>query len=142
MTKTGLALSIRQPWAWLILRPDVTDVGERIMLQVWSEIKDVENRDWKTSVRGVIGIHASKTFDSDGYEWVRSRFPTIPMPEPDGFELGGVIGRAEVVDCVTECGSLWFFGKYGFVLRNAEPLPFMPCRGMPGFFKPEISDAG
>lgn len=141
MNKTELALSIRQPWAWLIVRPDVTDADGRVALHVLSEIKDVENRDWRTNVRGTVGIHASKTFDPDGYEWVRRRFPDIPMPEPDGFDFGGIVGRADLVDCVTYSNSLWFFGEYGFVLRNAEPLPFVPCRGMPGFFKPAAEDA-
>lgn len=39
-----IALSIRQPWAWLILNG-------------W---KDIENRDWTTRVRGRILIHAAK----------------------------------------------------------------------------------
>jgi hypothetical protein len=33
--------------------------------------------------------------------------------------------------------SMWFFGRYGFVLRDAFPLPLIPCRGQLGFFAPE-----
>jgi hypothetical protein len=151
--KTGLCLSIQQPWAWLIVRPDVTDPVERAALTV-AHLKDVENRDWPTKVRGVVGIHAGKTFDREGYEWIRANFPHIPLPDPDpsprrgwsappgpwklNFSRGGIIGRANLVDCVTDYDSPWFFGEYGFVLRSAEPLPFIPCRGMLGFFKPEI----
>lgn len=42
--KTFFALSIRQPWAWLILHAG----------------KDIENRTWQTYQRGWFAIHASK----------------------------------------------------------------------------------
>ncbi len=45
------ALSIRQPWAWLILHGG----------------KDIENRDWATRFRGRVLIHASKGMTRD--EW-------------------------------------------------------------------------
>lgn len=48
---------------------------------------------------------------------------------------GGVVGMARIVDCVTKMDSEWFFGKYGFVLRDAFPLPLVPCRGQLGFFR-------
>lgn len=124
--RTGRALSIQQPWAWLIVQG----------------YKNVENRDWSTNVRGTIGIHAGKTFDRAGYDWVRREFPHIRMPEPSDFELGGIVGRARIVDCVQDMESPWFFGRYGFVLQGAEPLPFMPCRGKLGFFRPEIAGGG
>ena len=41
------ALSIRQPWAWLIARG----------------VKTVENRTWATNFRGRFYIHASAKFD-------------------------------------------------------------------------------
>ena len=46
------ALSIRQPWAWLILNAG----------------KDIENRSWYTSVRGRVLIHASKGMTLAEYE--------------------------------------------------------------------------
>lgn len=118
--KTRRALSIQQPWAWLIVHGH----------------KPVENRDWSTSRRGSIGIHAGKKFDRDGYTWVREHFPDIPLPAPADFERGGIVGRAVLVDCVEDHPSPWFVGDYGFVLEQAEPLPFIPCRGMLGFFRP------
>jgi hypothetical protein len=47
---------------------------------------------------------------------------------------GGVVGMARIVDCVEQMDSSWFFGRYGFVLKDAFPLPLIPCRGMLGFF--------
>jgi hypothetical protein len=136
VNKTGLALSIQQPWAWLIVRPDVTDPERRAALYVSREIKDVENRTWATRVRGIVGIHAGKKVDWDAVEEIRCIAPEIQLPET--FETGGIVGRAEIVDCVEDMDSRWFFGPYGFVVRNAEPLPLMPCRGKLGFFRPTL----
>ncbi len=115
------ALSIQQPWAWLIV----------------SGIKDVENRNWPTSVRGRVLVHAGKTLDTQGLAWVRGRFPHIALPRD--FELGGIVGEAVLVGCVTDHDSPWYFGPYGFVLREAKPLPFRALRGQLGFF--EVPDA-
>lgn len=117
--KTGRALSIKQPWAWCIVNGH----------------KPVENRDWPTKLRGWIGIHAGKTFDAEGYDWIQDHFPEINMPPPDQFERGGIIGCARVVDCVEHHDSDWFFGRYGFVLKDARPLQFQACRGQLSFFK-------
>lgn len=119
--RTGLALSIQQPWAWLIV----------------NGYKPVENRDWPTKVRGVFGVHAGKKIDKDAIEWLASEHPEIPLPET--FETGGIVGRATLVDCVTEHPSDFFFGEYGFVVQDAEPLPLIPCRGQLGFFRPVIA---
>ena len=56
------ALSIRQPWAWLIVRPDVADQATRAQLRTWRCIKDVENRTWSTGFRGRFLVHAGKTY--------------------------------------------------------------------------------
>jgi hypothetical protein len=100
--------------------------------------KAVENRDWSTKVRGWIGIHAGQTYDKDGDAWVRRQFPHIPLPQPSEIERGGIVGRARLVDCVSKHPSPWFFGDYGFMLEDAEPLPLIPCRGQLGFFRPEL----
>jgi len=52
---------------------------------------------------------------------------------------GGIVGSVEIVDCVTVSDSPWFDGRYGFVLRNPEPLPFRPMRGALGFFRAPVS---
>lgn len=115
---TGLALSIQQPWAWLIV----------------NGYKPVENRTWPTKVRGWIGIHAGKKIDAEGYQLVRENFPQIELPT--SFEVGGIVGRARITGCVEDHDSPWFFGPYGFTMEGAEPLPFRECRGRLGFFRP------
>lgn len=116
------ALSIQQPWAWLIC------AGH----------KDIENRSWRTDYRGLVLIHAGKEFDGedDPQEW---EWPEIERPKD--FDMGGIVGQAEIVDCVTRSRSRWFFGPYGFVIRNARLLPFRPCRGQLGFFEPDFAPA-
>lgn len=117
------ALSIRQPWAWLILHAG----------------KDIENRDWPTHFRGRFLIHAAKGMTRDEYENGRDTLldipgPDIELPRFEDLRRGGIVGYAELVDCVTASESQWFFGSYGFVLRDATPLPFIPYRGSLGFF--------
>jgi hypothetical protein len=114
-----LALSIQQPWVWLI-----TSAPEELR-------KDVENRNWKTKIRGRILLHASKTVDWDAYSWVQTCFKiSIPRELP----TGGIVGGTTLWDCVTESKSRWFFGKYGLLLKDSVELLFMEYRGMPGFF--------
>lgn len=123
-----LALSIRQPWAWHILHSG----------------KDIENRDWHTRVRGRILIHASKGMTRDEYEdgqdplWAVGG-PTIELPGIHELDRGGLVGTVEIVDCVTASDSPWFCGRFGFVLRDPKPIPFIVYRGQLGFF--EVDEA-
>lgn len=117
-----IALSIRQPWAWLILHAG----------------KDIENRDWGTARRGRFLIHASKGMTRDEYEngvWTLEDInAAMRLPPFAQLERGGIVGSVELVDCVRDSPSPWFFGEYGFVLRDPRPLPFMPYKGQLGFF--------
>lgn len=122
-----IALSIRQPWAWAIINAG----------------KDIENRDWATRFRGPVCIHAAKGMTRNEFD----DFVTLAramakrdlwsgpfIPEPKELPRGGIIGVAEIVDCVEASDSPWFFGRYGFVLRNARPVGFIPVKGALGFF--------
>ena len=134
-----LALSIRQPWAWAIVNAG----------------KDIENRQWHTSFRGPICIHAAKgmardeysdaagfigrTMDQPSFDVIFARGGITPPP--DRLERGGIIGTARVVDCVNGHDSPWFFGRWGFVLADVRPVPFIPVRGALGFFPWRPADA-
>ncbi len=117
------ALSINQPWAWCIV----------------NGYKPVENRDWFTDERGEILIHAGKKFDYDGWLWITKAFPNIPLPDVERFDMGGIVGSAEIVDCVNQSDDPWFFGKFGFVMKNAKPCVMVPCKGALGFFRPDYN---
>ena len=123
-----IALSILQPWAWLIV----------------NGYKDIENRRWHTKRRGDILIHAGKRWGSeqrDDLMYVRDVFPAIPLP--DKFDLGGIVVAATIIDCVDTSESLWFSGPFGFVLTRGRPSPaFVPLRGQLGFFKVSSSELG
>lgn len=120
-----IALSIRQPWAWLILHRG----------------KDIENRDWKTPFRGRCLIHASKSGTKqdyqDAFDFLDSIDLThliIDIPGREQIEKGGVIGAVDIIGCTDTSDSPWFVGDYGFILRNPKPLPFTPYKGRLGFF--------
>lgn len=112
------ALSIQQPWAWLIV----------------NGYKDVENRDWPTRMRGTILVHTGQKFDKDGWEWVMHAFPDIPLPLPGELPRGGIVGQVNITGCVEDMDSPWFFGTYGFRLADAKACDFRPCSGKLGFF--------
>jgi hypothetical protein len=101
--------------------------------------KDIENRDWPTRFRGRILVHASGTMTLIEYaeacavaRQIRGNLDGL-LPAR-AIQRGGIIGSVEIVDCVTESDSDWFFGRYGFVLRAPEVLPFRPFKGRLGFF--------
>ena len=112
-----LALSVQQPWAWLVVHGH----------------KDIENRDWPTRVRGPVAIHAGKKIDHDGVRFIAREYPDIALPTH--FETGGIVGVVTVTDCVRSHPSRWFQGAYGFVLAGQRAVPFVPCRGQLGFFR-------
>jgi hypothetical protein len=99
--------------------------------------KDIENRSWKTTCRGPILIHAGKGVTlaeyNDAWSFAKGIDPKIQIPAFDKLERGGIIGAAEIIDCVAHSDSRWYFGEFGLVLANAMPLPFYPLRGMLSF---------
>lgn len=116
-------LSIRQPFAWLVV----------------NGIKDVENRSRRVNYRGPILIHASLSTDAlyfDVFDDIEHR--TGVRPPDMEYTAGGVIGVAEIVDCVRSHKSPWKQrGSWGWVLANARSLPFRSCKGAVGFFYPK-----
>jgi hypothetical protein len=112
------ALSIRQPWAWLVVHGH----------------KPVENRTWPTSHRGDTLIHAGLEFDSEGLQWVQRNFPALEALLPTQYELGGIVGRAQLIACTDSHPSRWFVGPWGFVMHDAKPMPLVKLRGQLGFF--------
>jgi|JXWR01.1.fsa_nt_gb hypothetical protein len=119
------AISIRQPYAWLICHADE-----------YPDPKRIENRTWRTKRRGLHLIHAGKKFDKAGYDHVLQMRPDLAgmMPKPGQFELGGIVGAVNIVDCISNSSSIWYAGQYAFVMEDPVPLPFFPCRGALSFF--------
>lgn len=124
------ALSVRAPWWWFILHGG----------------KDIENRDWSTGFRGTVYLHASSWFrlnevvdDTETAARIcKGRGPVGPaeITYRGMKESGGcIVGKVDIVGCVSASDSPWFFGRYGFQLAN--PVAFarpVTCKGALGFF--------
>ena len=114
------ALSIRQPWAWLIV----------------NGFKDIENRSWPTNFRGRIYVHTGKKMDPGWFPGLFQHVEGQNIRLPFEYALGAIVGEVDIVECVTESASPWFSGPYGFLL--ACPLAYetpVPYRGRLSFFE-------
>lgn len=130
------ALSLRRPWPWAVFSLD----------------KDIENRDWYTSYRGPLAIHAAKGLTRDEMRGATGFFREIGAVGPedelpwDTFEVGGIVGVCKLTDIIDygclprsqkphpKAESRWYMGSFGFVLEERRAIPFVPCRGMMGLF--------
>jgi hypothetical protein len=129
--RSAIALSIRQPWAALVV----------------AGLKSIEVRAWPTRRKGRILIHAARVSDRRPIGW--ELLPDA-LVKPARLR-GGIIGCAELLDCIayrsTESFAAdenlhmndpaWFPGSivYGFKFGAATPLPFRPYPGWLRFFK-------
>jgi len=93
--------------------------------------KDIENRDWATSYRGPLLIHAGKAIDHAAMARIRERHG---IELPSHFQTGGIIGIVTLADIVSQSASPWFEGRFGWVLKDARPVAFVPLRGQLGLF--------
>lgn len=120
------ALSIKQPWAELIL------CGK----------KKIEIRSWNTKFRGYFLIHASKNPDREAMKLYKSDLEDIM--------LGYIIGYAKLVDVVTYNATDEFLNDknkhlslsaeenypiYGFILEDAHRIKPIKYKGKLGFFE-------
>jgi ASCH domain len=117
------ALTIRQPWAWLIV----------------NGYKDIENRSWQTRHRGALLIHAgaSKTDLRESVLTDVAKRYGIQLPQ--SYVHGGVIGVVDVVECKKRTASPWHRrGSIGWVLERPRRLLYRPCKGALGLFRPKF----
>ena len=118
------ALSIRQPWAWLIV----------------NGFKDIENRTWSTRYRGRVYVHAGRRIVPDDYPEQRAYIRESGIVIPEELPRGAIVGEVSITDCVAVSPSPWFCGPYGFTLTDplAYPVP-ITYRGELGFFRVDES---
>lgn len=118
MTESNLRiLTVRQPWASAIAYG----------------IKDVENRDWVTSYRGPVAIHAGLTVDRSARSEHPHWFETIPADVV--LPTGVIIAVVDLVDVVRDYPSRWAAeGAMHWVLMNVrmltERIPFKGALGL------------
>jgi hypothetical protein len=95
------ALSLRQPWASLIL----------------AGVKVVENRSWSTDHRGLLAIHASAAAaDANVFDDMPAFRELYGIPRLDAATLprGAILGTVELVDC----------RRYAALPRRLKAHPF------------------
>ena len=131
MAEPLVALSIKQPWAALIV----------------AGLKTVEVRTWPTRRRGRVLIHAGKLADDRPEAWERV---TTPQLMEATLLRSGIVGVVEIAECraydTAEAFAAdaalhlnapeWFTPPrlYGFVFRNVAPVAYHPCPGQTSFF--------
>jgi hypothetical protein len=130
MATTLYALSLKQPWAALVVH------GR----------KSVEVRAWPTARRGRILIHAARVSDPRPQAW-----DWVPPELADAARLvGGLVGAADLTGCVAYRSPAafaadghrhlndpsWFRPPvlYGFTFAGAEATPFRRLPGWMRFF--------
>ncbi len=140
MSEVRHALSVKQPWATLL-------VAGR---------KTIEVRTWGVSRRGTVLIHAAKVPDARPEGWA-----ALDSPELKALAeaRGGILGVADLAGCLRydtpEAFAAdralhlnapeWFRPPrlFGFAFGNARPVPFAPWPGntfffaVPGYTLPE-----
>lgn len=119
------ALSLKQPWAELVL------LGK----------KTIELRKWNTKFRGEFFIHASGNVDEK--QMKKFNFKDLSRQS--------IIGKANLVDVKIynnkkdflkdsdkHLASNMKFGKYGFILTDIERIKPVNQKGQLGFFEVDL----
>lgn len=132
-----LALSLRQPLAWLVARG----------------FKPLENRPWRAHVRGVFLIHASsnrKPYPLPEADYIKKRLDWAQWEDYQRAELayGALIGAGVIQTCVDENTSYltdrrFWLGPYALVVIKAHLFEKpIPCPGGQKWFTPRLDEAG
>ena len=124
--KELVALTVKQPWATLMVTPDPNHPGQAY--------KPLENRAWETSYRGLVLIHTGKQKDDEALEMINASKRDFPKSYP----RGAIVGMASLVACrrptgedpaalLEECDAL--FGRVYHLGHTRERLPSWLLRG-------------
>lgn len=130
------ALSLSQPWAWLIVTPD----SERPQFP----LKDIENRTWRLPTKSFsipqrIYVHATLKMADLSYQIIRDILEpkSIQIPAKEDLALGAIIGEVTIKSCVVESDSAWFQGPFGFELQHPKVYDVpIQCKGQLYFWQP------
>jgi hypothetical protein len=130
MGRDVLAISLKQPWAALVVHG----------------VKSVEIRRWSTALRGRVLIHAAKVSDPRPQAWAH-----VPRELAEAaLVVGGIVGAADVTGCIAYPSAdafaadrmlhlndpAWYRPPvmYGFVLTRPAATRFRPLNGYIKFF--------
>lgn len=125
------ALSLTQPWASLVAR------GTKL----------IENRKWRTiaMVGQRFAIHASGKLDRPAIDTILELDPDLygweGLSHPERLPYKAIIGMATLDRVITSADDAepnqrhWFFGPYGFVLRDVVEIAPIPANGILNFWE-------
>lgn len=134
-----MTLSVRQPWAWLILRPDIQGEQLRRDMAGSGYFRDVENRPFPTSHVGRLYIYAAPGTREEFEQ--AARFAADrgieELPEIDQVDSGGLVGHVRLTGCARHSPSRWFVGPWGWLLREPVVQELRPCAAGAGIFDAE-----
>lgn len=135
--RTIPALTLWQPWAWLIV----------------DGLKEFETRGWATKHRGPLAIHAAlrKVQPSD----INSTIAAALASRGRGINQlarGCVVCVVDLVDCIPASDIMdklserekavgWYApGRYAWKLANMRKFPAIPAKGMQGMWRWTVPD--
>jgi len=126
------ALTVRQPWAAAIVLAG----------------KDVENRTWATSHRGLLAVHAGKVLPREVTSDLVADIHNVTGVRLRPLATGAIIGVVDLVDChrATDCAgeaglcSQWAedgASAWHWVLEAPRPVdPAVPATGALRLWRP------
>lgn len=98
------ALTVRQPWAGLIM----------------AGVKTVENRSWVTHYRGELYVHASARPDTDAMSVLDEQEDLAGV---DVGVNGAILGTVELYDIAEHVRDRWAIdGQWHWLLRRPRPM--------------------
>ena len=129
------ALTVNQPWAFWIVRPDLLGPERRRAYGrgLMKGVVEVELSSARQLAGHYLVIHAGKSFDYVPSRWLRERGIKVEHPPSEHVIHSAIIGVAYVVAVVTASAELppkqrpWFTGN-GLLLESIVPIPPLAYR--------------
>lgn len=133
------ALSISQPWAWLIVSPSAEPARKRIENRQWGSAQLAQAR---VRIGHRFAVHAAKSFDVHAAPALAEY--GVVVPERPALAAGAIVGVATLARVLTLDEALrdrdlidqrlYITGPVCLVLADAVAVDPIPARGFLGFW--------
>lgn len=133
------ALSISQPWAWLIVAPEAAPARKRIENRQWGAAQLAQAR---ARIGRRFAVHAAKSFDAHAAPALAEY--GIMVPERPALPAGAIVGVATLARVLTLDEALadpaladqrlYISGPVCLVLADPVAVDSIPARGFLGFW--------
>jgi hypothetical protein len=116
------SITLQRPWPFAI-----THLGKRIENRSWAP--------WPALIGTRIAIHAGKTLDASGAEWMQEEGLAPAQWPAEAAVQGAIVCTAVIAGVVRDSDDPWFFGPFGWLLQDVQALAMpVECRGMQGIW--------